>query len=136
METIKWFKSFETGHPIVDGQHKNLFSLINNLQLGMSENHNKILLAQTVERLSDYIETHFRTEEDLMISTTYPDYTAHKQEHEKLKEQAAKLIQLFNMDKVDLTATVSKFLSDWLKHHINEIDIKMINWVKSQSDSP
>ena len=36
------------------------------------------------------------------------------------------------MDKVDLTATISKFLSDWLQHHINEIDIKMIKWVQEK----
>ena len=101
METIRWSKNFETGHPIVDGQHKNLFCLINNLRLETSENHNKILLPQTVERLSDYIENHFRTEEDLMIATIYPGYTTHKQEYEKLKEQTIKLIQLFKMDKVD-----------------------------------
>lgn len=130
MDTINWSKNFETGHPIVDGQHKNLFSLINNLQVGMLDNHSRSVMIDTIDRLSAYVDTHFKTEEDLMLSNSYPDYPAHKQEHDNLKQQATKLIQLFKLDKVDLTATVSNFLSDWLKHHINEVDIKMIKWIQ------
>ena len=33
MEIVTWSKSYETGHPVVDGQHRNLFKLINNLNL-------------------------------------------------------------------------------------------------------
>jgi hemerythrin len=132
METVTWSKNYETGNPIVDGQHKNLFVMINNLKVGLSEKQSKITLVDTIERLSSYVETHFKTEEDLMLTSHYPDYAKHKEEHDSLREQAEKLIQLFKMDKVDLTATISKFLSDWLQHHINEIDIKMIKWVQEK----
>ncbi|MBK7629982.1 MAG: hemerythrin family protein [Ignavibacteriales bacterium] len=132
METITWSKNYETGHPIVDGQHKKLFVLINNINAGISEKKSKDMLLEIIDGLSAYVETHFKTEEDLMISANYPDYPTHKQEHDSLRDQAGKLIQLFKLDKVDLTATISKFLSDWLKHHINEIDIKMIKWVQEQ----
>jgi hemerythrin len=130
METITWSKNYETGHPIVDGQHKKLFTLINHINTGISEKKSKEVLLEIIDGLSAYVETHFKTEEDLMISAGYPYYSIHKQEHDSLREQAGKLIQLFKLDKVDLTATISKFLSDWLKHHINEIDIKMIKWVQ------
>lgn len=133
METIYWSKSYVTGHPVVDGQHKNLFMLINNVTSDLSEKKSKAVLLETIDKLASYVDIHFKTEEDLMITSHYPDFDTHKQEHDSLREQAGKLIQLFKLDKVDLTATISKFLSDWLKHHINEIDIKMISWIQQNA---
>ena len=130
MEKIIWSKNYETGHPVVDGQHKNLFTLINTVNTGIAEKKSKEILLDIIDRLSSYVEVHFKTEEDLMLASGYPDFNSHKKEHDSLQEQAGKLIQLFKLDRVDLTATISKFLSDWLKHHINEIDIKMIKWVQ------
>jgi len=133
MELISWNKSFETGHPIVDGQHKNLFSLVNNLHSAIQDGNKKLILVETMERLAYYVDIHFKTEEELMLASGYPNFESHKQVHDQLKDQAFKLIKLFSIGKVDLTATISKFLSDWLTEHIMEIDIKMIEWVKKQN---
>jgi hemerythrin len=130
METIDWSKIYETGHPVVDGQHRNLFKLINDLNIALSKQDSKHIITDSIDKLSAYVATHFQTEEDLMKATSYPDYEIHKHEHDNLKEQAEKLIKLFHLGTVDLTATISKFLSDWLKHHIQEIDKKMIDWLK------
>jgi hemerythrin len=135
MELITWSKVYETGHPVVDGQHRNLFKLINNLNLDLSDKEANLAFSDAIEILSVYVGTHFKTEEDLMKSIAYPDYDFHKQEHDNLKEQSEKLIKLFRLGKVDLTATISKFLSDWLKHHIQEIDKKMIDWLKENVSS-
>jgi len=129
-ELISWSKIFETGNPVVDGQHKNLFKMINDLNAGIEEGRANYVLAETIEKLSAYITIHFNTEEDLMVKNFYPDYQIHKQAHSDLKEQASKLIKLFCLKKVDLTATISKFLSDWLQHHIKETDVKLIEWLR------
>lgn len=134
MELVSWNKSFETGHPIVDGQHKKLFAMVNQLYNAIEEKHTKLVLTDTIEKLSDYVVTHFKTEEEIMLTHYFPDYENHKKKHEELKEQAFKLIKLFNLGTVDLTATIAKFLSDWLKDHILENDIKMINWLKEKTE--
>lgn len=133
MELITWNKSYETGHPIIDGQHKKLFSLVNQLNKAIEEKHTKLILADIIEKLSDYVATHFKTEEEIMIVNKFPNYELHKKQHEELKEQAFKLIKLFNLGTIDLSATISKFLSDWLKDHILEKDVKMISWLKEKS---
>ncbi len=68
-----------------------------------------------------------------MLLHKFPNFDQHKKLHEDLKEQAFKLIKLFSLGKVDLSATISKFLSDWLQNHILENDIKMIGWLKQQT---
>ena len=133
MELITCNKSYETGHPIIDGQHKKLFSLVNQLNKAIEEKHTKLILADIIEKLSDYVATHFKTEEEIMIVNKFPNYELHKKQHEELKEQAFKLIKLFNLGTIDLSATISKFLSDWLKDHILEKDVKMISWLKEKS---
>mgnify|MGYP003537755097 FL=1 len=133
MDLVTWSKNYETGHPVVDGQHRNLFKLINDLNIASSKQDTNNMITDSIDKLSAYVATHFQTEEDLMKATSYPDYNAHKQEHNNLKEQAEKLIKLFRLGKVDLTATISNFLSDWLKHHIQEIDKKMIDWLKENA---
>ena len=133
MDIINWNKSFETGHPIVDGQHKKLFAMVNQLHTAIEEKHTKLVLSDTIENLSDYVATHFKTEEELMLLHKFPNFDQHKKLHEDLKEQAFKLIKLFSLGKVDLSATISKFLSDWLQNHILENDIKMISWLKQQT---
>jgi len=134
-EIISWNKSYETGNPVVDGQHKNLFKMINELNAGIEEGRANYVIAETIEKLSVYITIHFNTEEDLMVKNFYPDYPIHKEAHTKLKENAAKLIKLYCLKKVDLTATISQFLSDWLQNHIKETDVKLIEWLRVKENN-
>ena len=129
---ITWDKSYVTGNPVVDGQHKNLFKMINELNTGIEDRGSYLMLSDTIEKLSVYVSIHFKTEEDLMSKYHYPEYLLHKQEHDNLKEQTAKLLRLFSLKKVDLTATISQFLSDWLQNHIKVTDIKFIEWMKTK----
>lgn len=134
-EIISWNKSYETGNPVVDGQHKNLFKMINELNAGIEEGRANYIIAETIEKLSAYITIHFNTEEDLMVKNFYPDYPIHKEAHTNLKENAAKLIKLYCLKKVDLTATISQFLSDWLQNHIKETDVKLIEWLRVKENT-
>jgi hemerythrin len=134
-ELISWSKIFETGNPVVDGQHKNLFKMINELNASIEEGRANYVISETIEKLSAYITIHFNTEEDLMVKNSYPDYHIHKEAHTNLKENAAKLIKLYCLKKVDLTATISQFLSDWLQHHIKETDVKLIEWLRGKENN-
>lgn len=134
MEQIKWDAAFKTGHPIIDGQHKNLFALVNKLQEAISENNSKMAVQDAIDLLSDYINTHFNTEEEIMQTNGYPDFEKHKMAHDELKEQTLKLIKLYQLNKVDLSATIYNFLAKWIQNHIKETDYKMITWLNEKSD--
>ncbi len=134
-EFIAWTKSFETRNPVVDGQHKNLFKMINDLRAANLEGRANYILAEIMEKLTFYVTTHFKTEEDLMVTNCYPDYKVHKQLHQDLTEQFSKLMMLFDLKKVDLTATICQFLSDWLQNHIKEIDMRFIEWLRGKEQS-
>src|SRR5271166_3430809 len=68
---LDWNEKFETGHSVIDSQHRMLFGYINRLEdLSRSRNPSKdevALFFHFMDFLEDYIITHFREEEGCMF---------------------------------------------------------------------
>ncbi|MGC8717915.1 MAG: bacteriohemerythrin [bacterium] len=82
---INWNKNLETGIPTIDSQHKELFKRINEV-LDFS-NKSRETINETVRFLQSYIVNHFGTEERLMSRANYPEYSVHKNEHERYTKE-------------------------------------------------
>lgn len=65
---VEWQPSYSVGNQVLDDQHKNLLSLCKKAILCMSENspENVELFHDILGELSNYVRTHFNTEEALM----------------------------------------------------------------------
>ena len=131
MALVNWDALYETGNPTVDAQHKGLFKMVNDLHSAIVEGKGKEAMGPTLDKLGKYVVEHFQTEEKLMTERQYPDYPTHKKIHEDLTKQAVDLIEKYHAGKLALSITISQFLGDWVKNHIRQEDIKMINWVKA-----
>jgi hemerythrin len=57
-----------------------------------------------------------------MQRTNYPNYMAHKREHDRLIEKVQDLQERMASGKVLLTIEVMNFLKDWLMNHIAKVD--------------
>ena len=132
MSLYAWDPKYLTGHPEVDRQHKELFRMVNELHQAMIERRGKETLLRTLDELAKYVVTHFSVEEKMMVSKQYPGYAAHKTIHDKLTKDATEIIDSYKSGKNILTITLASFLSDWIKHHIEGEDIKMIKFVQSK----
>jgi hemerythrin len=53
--------------------------------------------------------------------------------HDKLVKQVKELVAQFDAGALALPGTLSKFLADWLTHHIKEEDMEMITWLRAKS---
>ena len=73
-------------------------------------------------RVSRFVATHFREEEELMIAHGYPDYRAHKRLHDKFVDELGKIQSQVNNRNLKFKGKLSTLLWDWLYHHINEVD--------------
>ena len=133
MELVSWDLKYQTGNITVDNQHKELFRMVNSLHQAIVEGHGKDAMGPTLDKLGKYVVEHFQTEEKLMTAKMYPGYPVHKTIHEDLTKKAVDLIEKYHAGKLALSITVSQFLADWVKHHIQDEDIKMIKWVKEHS---
>jgi hemerythrin len=133
MSVIQWGKEFETGNVQVDMQHKKLFAMVNELDQGVSQGKGREVIGHVLDELAAYVVEHFATEERLMQTLKYPDYTIHKVQHDTLAKQATDIIKGYKSGEMVLPVTLTQFLGDWLRTHINNHDKKMIQWVKTQT---
>ncbi len=133
MEIAKWDDSYETGHALVDTQHKALFRMVNTLHEAIMEDRGKEALMPTLQALAGYTIEHFRSEEELMEQVQYPAMSAHIQKHEELAKQVKELKEKCKAGKTVLTITLSNFLAKWLRQHIKEDDMALAKFLRGQA---
>ncbi len=75
-------------------------------------------------RISLFVSTHFREEEEQMEKLGYPDYPEHKKQHDKFVDNLAKIQSQINDRNVKFKGKLSTLLWDWLYNHINEVDVQ------------
>ena len=124
MELFQWSEKYSVGNFLIDGQHKRLVSMINQLHESMRDGKGKETLQKILDDLVRYTKEHFLTEEAMMKKANYPGYAAHKAEHDKLTEKAVDLQKAYADGKAPLTMDVLNFLKNWLTNHIEGTDKK------------
>jgi hemerythrin-like metal-binding domain len=85
-DMVVWDEKYATGIPLIDSQHKELFSLTNELFracMGDTETL-KGVFTETMGRMVDYVRFHFGAEQVMLQKINYPDYQEHKKQHDKL----------------------------------------------------
>jgi hemerythrin-like metal-binding protein len=133
MSMFEWKQEYSLAHGDIDGQHQKLFALANDLHTAMSMGQGKAAMSKTLAKLVDYTTMHFASEERLMQKHQYPDYLAHKAEHDKLTAQVVELQKEFDAGRGVLTVGLLQFLKDWLRQHIGETDRKVAAFLNSQA---
>ena len=127
-----------TGNTLIDSQHKELIDKINDLLKSCEERSNQSGAARMLNYLADYTEFHFREEEGLQESISYPGIKEHKQKHEELRntvqelhdmlmeedriEEAEEIFKQLVMDEEYEVDTLLEKVRDWLYYHIQTFD--------------
>jgi hemerythrin-like metal-binding protein len=132
MSLFVWKRDYAVGCAEVDEQHERLFHMADELHRAMLERRGKEALASLLKRLLAYTEYHFASEERLMQETGYTGYLPHRREHVKLTEQVLEYQNRMSGGESQIAIDLMKFLSDWLKHHIQGSDVKFAAHLKSR----
>lgn len=82
-----------TGNALVDSQHRQLFTAVNQLMDACAQGKGRDQIESTVRFLTDYVTKHFADEERLQVKSSYPNYAGHKQFHEGYRRQLAQTAQ-------------------------------------------
>jgi hemerythrin len=135
MNIAQWDDSFKTGDGVVDSQHQELFRMVNELHNAIIANKGKEILGPTLDKLAKYTIEHFQTEEGLMERIKYPSLSTHQQKHKDLTDEVVDLVGKFKAGQMVLSITLSNFLAKWLRHHIKEDDVALVNFSKASSTS-
>ncbi|XSG86329.1 MAG: bacteriohemerythrin [Methylohalobius sp. ZOD2] len=122
MALITWTaEQFGTQVGIADEQHQTLFDLLNRLDDAVKAG-DRATVGTGLDELINFVVEHFKTEEELMQQHGYPNYEAHKAEHDKLVSTCAQLQKQFHAGEAEVTPETTLFVKEWLDHHIPKVD--------------
>lgn len=124
MAMMEWSAAFSTNVKQFDEQHKKLVGMVNQLHDAMKIGKSGEVLGPILNSLISYTASHFADEERLMKQHGYPDFAAHKAEHDKLTKQVLDLQKQYQTNSTALSMPVMAFLKDWLVNHIQGNDKK------------
>lgn len=119
---VVWKDEYSVGIESIDNDHKKLLSLINNLQTSALYYTGEEFDRQALKELLNYTEYHFKREEKLMEENGYPDFAAHKAQHQKMTEKIKEMVTTYEQDDEQTILELAQFLRNWLVNHINGSD--------------
>lgn len=121
---IEWTPDLAVNVPVIDDQHKELYSRMNNLCNAIMEGKGRTDVGSFVRYLSDYTTFHFEAEEALMRQYEYSGYDAQRAAHRLFKERVRKLAAESDSDVIasELVVTVVNEMKNWFSNHIRTLD--------------
>jgi len=128
-----WTSSLETGHPLIDSQHKELITAVNNLLAACQQGQAADKVNETMNFLISYTKRHLGEEEELQQKSNYPDLANHRNFHEyftkTVMELSAELKQ--NGSTPTVINKIVRNVGDWLINHIQQQDTKVAAHLKT-----
>lgn len=137
---VIWSSDLSTGVSDIDGQHKELFQLMNRFYEACNQKKGRDLIPYVFGFLDNYIKYHFATEEEYMNRYSYPGMNIHLRMHEDFKKEFAELKMKFGepFDKLTklkamwVQIDTSGLLGQWWVNHINKMDKELGMFLKSK----
>ena len=91
MVNIEWNDGLSVGVELVDEQHKELLSKMNDISNAIEKNQGVESITKTLDFMMDYTDYHFGTEEKHMEATDYPRIEYHKKMHVEFVDMIKKM---------------------------------------------
>ena len=120
---MNWDERFITNNTEIDAQHHNLIDILNKLHEAMRVGKGSVALTTIFDELIAYTDYHFKTEEKLFATVTYPEVQDHIKQHRALVAQALDLQAKFKAGTDFITVEVLSFLKNWVNDHILKMDM-------------
>lgn len=131
MTFINWTSKNEIEIPAIDNQHRKLFELLNRLHAAVSAGQEQTAIKSVLDDLIDYTVYHFNTEEKYFQAVNYPLFQEHKEEHDRLTQQALELQRQINAGSATISFELLDFLHDWLTDHTSGLDMEFGNFIRA-----
>jgi len=131
MAFIVWEDKYSIGNSEIDEQHKKLLELINILDacINLPDVSKLSLYKDTLDKLVDYINFHFSSEEKYMREINYPEYEFHRKAHYTFVKKVMQSVKYdFSEKDKDIEIKYREllvFLKNWLVMHILIVDKKI-----------
>ncbi len=134
MTEFTWKDEYSLGNAQIDAEHQRLLELANAVATLANSGERMARIKENIVALYDYVQTHFRHEEEYMLQLGYPQY----EEHRKLHEGIIAEMNTIMKHSGNLDALVYKFkrlMHVWVLEHILTEDSRIAH-AKKQKEAP
>jgi hemerythrin len=136
-QLIEWDDRYTVGIELIDEQHRELASQVNNLYLGcQKDGHDaKIFFDLSIQPLMRYIRYHFSSEEKMLERIKYPDLAAHIQQHSEILKIISDGVGRIQHEETSVLLSENRlpefaaYIRDTLVSHIVVLDKKYVSYI-------
>jgi len=123
MKKMIWTNELSIGNTKIDNEHKKLLDVIDDLVELVELNSNRQKFAEILSKMTDYVFSHLRKEENYMKDFGYPKLNEHIQNHNEYNYKVAMYnIELLGNNPPDPNEII-EYLEKWWKNHILIFDM-------------
>lgn len=133
MSFIEFSDDLKVENKLIDQEHAVLIDYINLLQKAVENESSVKIIGQVLDGLTEYTNTHFFVEEEMMKAFEYPDMAHHKKAHEGFCNRLATLQENYDTGNAEISSDVMNFLKEWLTEHIMKIDRRLSDFLADKS---
>jgi hemerythrin-like metal-binding protein len=126
---MDWDERYSVGVMSIDGEHKVLFGILNDLYDAMKKGLAQSVTGPLLHKLVDYTKRHFSSEEAKMAAAGFPGLAAHREKHRDLIKQVEQFTVRLERGDIMLSVDLFNFLRDWLSTHIQKTDKEYGPWL-------
>lgn len=119
-----WKDEYNVDVKEIDEQHKKIFAAINDLIEIASLTPTKEKLMPIIEKLAEYKELHFATEEKYFHQFNFEGASEHEAEHRRFNETFIAIQSKYQENTTEFAFALLDFLEDWLIEHLIIMDQK------------
>ncbi|MHC6203614.1 bacteriohemerythrin [Breznakiellaceae bacterium SP9] len=131
MPFVEWEDRLNTGIPLIDTQHEELLDLTNELYEACQDGKDaaSALFKEAIKKTVDYVKFHFDAEQKILERIKYPDYAAHKAQHDVFVKKVLENVKGYEQGKNFVPNTFVRFLKEWVLTHIAVEDKKYADYI-------
>jgi hemerythrin-like metal-binding protein len=123
MTKMLWNQEMGVGVQELDEDHKELVTLLNEVEDATATGQRRDSINEIVDRLMESVKTHFAREEAFLVEFGYPGAAAHQCEHDLMLRTGLELQARFRSDSSPMISLESvSSLRSWLDNHIQGAD--------------
>ena len=132
MSKLEWRSELLLHIPGIDRQHEELVARAGDLHNAMDLARPKDELLILLSALVLCAETHFRSEEEMMLAHGYEGRAEHASRHAQLLEQVYLVRQELSSGKIGICQPLLVFVEVWTEQHILKQDSEFAAFLKSK----
>ncbi len=132
---IDWSDLLSVNIKDMDNEHKELFKRINSLLTAMLDRSKSYNLLEISTYINDYIDFHFRHEEEMLEKHNYPELEQHKKLHKKYEDDFSRIMDRIKNGDYEalILIDIQEKVVTWLIEHIANEDQKYSKYLKEHN---